>query len=53
MVFLTILMLLFSLKILKSLGIKKLLTMLLKRFLYLLDKSKEATNITIIGATLE
>jgi len=52
MVFLAISLLLFSLKILKLLGIEKLMAILLKPFLYLLGISKEATNITIIGATL-
>jgi len=52
MVFLAISILLFSLKILKLLGIEKLMAMLLKPFLRLLGISQEATNITIIGATL-
>ena len=46
MVFLAISLLLFSLKILKLLGIEKLMAILLKPFLYLLGISKEATNIT-------
>lgn len=52
MVFAVISILLFTLKILKILGIEKLMAILLKPFLRLLGVSQEATNITIIGATL-
>jgi hypothetical protein len=52
MVFLVISILLFSLKILKLLGIEKMMTWLLIPFLRLLGISKEATNLTIIGITL-
>lgn len=52
MVFAVISVLLFTLKVLKLLGIEKLMAMLLKPFLRLLGISQEATNITIIGATL-
>jgi len=52
MVFAVISVLLFTLKILKLLGIEKLMAILLKPFLRLLGISQEATNITIIGATL-
>lgn len=44
--------LLFILKILKLLGIEKLMAILLKPFLKILGISKEATNLTIIGITL-
>ncbi|MDD9177251.1 MULTISPECIES: hypothetical protein [Aliivibrio] len=44
--------LLFTLKILKLLGIEKLMAILLKPFLKILGVSKEATNLTIIGITL-
>jgi hypothetical protein len=44
--------LLFTLKILKLLGIEKLMAILLKPFLKILGISKEATNLTIIGITL-
>ena len=52
MVFVVISALLFTLKILKLFGIEKLMAILLKPFLRLLGISQEATNITIIGATL-
>ena len=52
MVFLVISTLLFTLKVLKILGIEKLMAIILKPFLKLLGISQEATNITIIGATL-
>lgn len=52
MVFAVISILLFTLKVLKALGIEKLMAILLKPFLRLLGVSQEATNITIIGATL-
>jgi len=52
MVFVVISALLLTLKILKLLGIEKLMAILLKPFLRLLGISQEATNITIIGATL-
>ena len=52
MVFAVISILLFTLKVLKILGIEKLMAILLKPFLRLLGVSQEATNITIIGATL-
>lgn len=52
MVFVVISVLLFTLKILKLLGIEKLMAILLKPFLGLLGISQEAINITIIGATL-
>lgn len=52
MVFFVISILLFTLKILKILGIEKLMAIILKPFLRLLGISQEATNITIIGATL-
>jgi len=51
-IFVAISGLLFTLKILKLLGIEKLMAILLKPFLRLLGISQEATNITIIGATL-
>lgn len=52
MVFVVISILLFTLKILKLLGIEKLMAWLLTPFLRLLGISKEATNLTIIGITL-
>lgn len=52
MVFAVISVLLLTLKILKILGIEKLMAIILKPFLRLLGISQEATNITIIGATL-
>jgi len=51
-IFLVISALLFLLKMLKLLGIEKLMAMLLKPFLRILGISKEATNLTIIGITL-
>jgi len=52
MVFMVISALLFTLKILNVLGIEKLIAIILRPFLRLLGISPEATNITIIGATL-
>lgn len=52
MVYVVIAALLFSLKILKLLGIEKIMALLLKPFLRILGISKEATNLTIIGITL-
>ncbi|NOH83689.1 hypothetical protein F0249_07675 [Vibrio sp. 03-59-1] len=52
MVYVVIAALLFSLKILKLLGIEKVMALLLKPFLRILGISKEATNLTIIGITL-
>lgn len=52
MVFAVIAVLLFTLKILKLLGIEKLMAILLKPLFKLLGISQSATNITIIGATL-
>ncbi|MGF1711552.1 hypothetical protein L4C37_13405 [Vibrio kagoshimensis] len=51
-IFLVISALLFLLKILKLLGIEKLMAVLLRPFLRILGISKEATNLTIIGVTL-
>jgi hypothetical protein len=51
-VFTVISVLLFTLKILKLLGIEKLMAILLRPFLRLLGISYEATNLTIIGITL-
>jgi len=51
-IFLVISALLFTLAVLKKLGIEKLMTMILTPFLHLLGISKAATNITMIGATL-
>ena len=51
-IFVVIAALLFTLKILKLLGIEKLMTLLLRPFLRVLGISKEATNLTIIGITL-
>jgi len=52
MVFVIISALLFTLKVLKLLGVEKLMAILLKPLLRLLGISQEATNITIIGVTL-
>lgn len=52
MVFSVISVLMFTLKILKLLGIEKLMAILLRPFLRLLGISYEATNLTIIGITL-
>ncbi|MEM5527592.1 hypothetical protein WN093_02060 [Gammaproteobacteria bacterium AS21] len=52
MVFVVIAVLLFSLKILKLLGIEKLMAVVLRPFLRLLNIGDEAINLTIIGITL-
>ncbi|NOH97424.1 hypothetical protein [Vibrio sp. 99-70-13A1] len=51
-IFLVISALLLLLKVLKLLGIEKLMAVLLRPFLRILGISKEATNLTIIGVTL-
>jgi hypothetical protein len=51
-IFLVIAVLLFTLKVLKLLGIEQLMAYLLRPFLRLLGISREATNLTIIGVTL-
>jgi len=51
-IFVVISALLFTLKILKLLGIEALMAVLLRPFLRILGVSKEATNLTIIGITL-
>lgn len=51
-IFIVISVLLFTLKVLKLLGIEKLMAILLRPFLRILGISKEATNLTIIGITL-
>ncbi|OIQ22237.1 hypothetical protein [uncultured Vibrio sp.] len=51
-IFLVISALLFLLKVLKLLGIEKLMAVLLRPFLRLLGISRDATNLTIIGITL-
>ncbi|OEF09834.1 hypothetical protein [Vibrio genomosp. F10] len=51
-IFLVISVLLFVLKVLKLLGIEKLMAIMLRPFLRILGISKEATNLTIIGVTL-
>lgn len=51
-IFVVIAVLLFALKILKLLGVEKLMALLLRPFLRILGISKEATNLTIIGITL-
>lgn len=51
-IFMVISVLLFLLKILKLLGVEKLMAILLKPFLRLLGISRDATNLTIIGITL-
>ncbi|MGF1756564.1 hypothetical protein L4D76_01180 [Photobacterium sagamiensis] len=52
MIFVVISALLFTLKVLKLLGIERLMTKILSPLLRLLGISKEATNLTIIGVTL-
>ncbi|CAH6972365.1 hypothetical protein F0251_23925 [Vibrio sp. 070316B] len=51
-IFMVISALLLLLKVLKVLGIEKLMALLLRPFLRLLGISKDATNLTIIGITL-
>lgn len=51
-IFVVISALLFLLKVLKLLGIEKLMAVMLRPFLRVLGISKEATNLTIIGITL-
>lgn len=51
-IFIVISALLLLLKILKILGVEKLMAILLRPFLRLLGISKDATNLTIIGITL-
>ncbi|MBE0368403.1 hypothetical protein PAUR_a1993 [Pseudoalteromonas aurantia 208] len=51
-IFMVISVLLLLLKILKVLGVEKLMAILLRPFLRLLGISKDATNLTIIGITL-
>ena len=51
-IFIVIAALLFTLKVLKILGVEKLMAILLRPFLRILGISKEATNLTIIGITL-
>ncbi|MEZ9233448.1 hypothetical protein AB4259_20470 [Vibrio amylolyticus] len=51
-IFMVISALLFLLKVLKLLGIEKLMAIVLRPFLRLLGISKDATNLTIIGVTL-
>ncbi|MGF1754975.1 hypothetical protein L4C33_15445 [Vibrio makurazakiensis] len=51
-IFVVISALLFLLKVLKLLGIEKVMAVLLRPFLRILGISKEATNLTIIGITL-
>lgn len=51
-IFIVIAALLFTLKVLKALGIEKLMAILLRPFLRILGITKEATNLTIIGITL-
>lgn len=51
-IFIVITALLFVLKVLKLLGVEKLMAILLRPFLRILGISKEATNLTIIGITL-
>jgi len=52
MIFVIISVLMFTLKVLKLLGIERLMAVLLSPLLKLLGISKEATNLTIIGVTL-
>lgn len=51
-IFMVISTLLLLLKVLKLLGVEKLMAILLRPFLRLLGISKDATNLTIIGTTL-
>ena len=51
-IFVIIAVLLFSLRVLKLLGVEKLMTVALKPILSALGISREATNMTIIGITL-
>ncbi|MBW3695798.1 hypothetical protein EK599_08830 [Vibrio sp. T187] len=51
-IFVVISALLFLLKVLKLLGVEKLMAVMLRPFLRVLGISKEATNLTIIGITL-
>ena len=51
-IFVVIAALLFTLKVLKVLGVERLMAILLRPLLKILGISKEATNLTIIGITL-